>query len=197
MSNPGESLSPEIVAAWKISRHGSHAGRGFRYQDAVAADLATQAFAGDGEVLILIPEGLDDVTLVRTDGTVHSQVKSRRGYRGEFSPHETAGYLASLWGRHHDRLGTGDGPRLALILERPVSEKHLDRVEWLRDHVTDVVRWLDVDGDDLAQWTVEPLIVVDEELMSPFITDSPVQVRTYMDVRSSTGNFTSTNALHE
>lgn len=48
------------------SRAGSHAGRGFRYQDAVAASLALGGWAGQLPYGLVIPEGDDDVELGMT-----------------------------------------------------------------------------------------------------------------------------------
>ena len=42
-------------------RHGSNAGRGFRFQDAVAAWMAVRVWAGDDEPASIIPEGNDDI----------------------------------------------------------------------------------------------------------------------------------------
>lgn len=61
------------MAAWQTSRHCSHAGRGFRYQDAVAADLATQSFPGEDGILVVIPEGLDDEAIADETNSITSQ----------------------------------------------------------------------------------------------------------------------------
>ena len=45
------------------SRAGSNAGRGFRYQDAVAVWLAVMVWSGKREVARVIPEGGDDIEL--------------------------------------------------------------------------------------------------------------------------------------
>jgi hypothetical protein len=99
--NEPEGVDPTGVSGWKESRYGSHAGRGFRYQDAVAAALATQCITGDSRIETVIPEGLDDVTLRRPLLTIHSQVKSRRRHLGPFRVGEAAQHLRDLWSRHH------------------------------------------------------------------------------------------------
>lgn len=66
------------------SRAGSHAGRGFRYQDAVAASLAVGGWAGQLPYGLVVPEGDDDIELGTTTGRVLAQVKSRRSKRGGF-----------------------------------------------------------------------------------------------------------------
>ena len=63
---------------WARSRAGSHAGRGFHYQDAVATELAVLAWRGELAALSLIPEGLEDVSLKLAAHRLHLQAKSRR-----------------------------------------------------------------------------------------------------------------------
>lgn len=47
--------------AWPDSRAGSRASRGFHFQDAVGAWLASRMASGDIAVDGLIPEGFDDL----------------------------------------------------------------------------------------------------------------------------------------
>jgi hypothetical protein len=60
-------------------------------------------------------------------------------------------------------------------------DRHVERVEWLREHLAYVLDWLGIDDDPKA-WTVEGLIVIDIELMSPYLVDLPFQVVTYRAV---------------
>lgn len=120
------------------SRAGSHAGRGFRYQDAVAASLALGGWAGQLPYGLIVPEGDDDIELVTTAGRVLSQVKSRRGNRGAFPVSDVVGFLAKLWSNGVEHLGDS----YLLILERGISgEPTLDGVSLLSD-LTAVVRAL-------------------------------------------------------
>jgi hypothetical protein len=118
---------PDLGAAsrssdWMRSRYGSHAGRGFRFQDAVAAATATYALVGEDKVEEVIPEGLDDLTVKRSDWTFHAQVKSRRGYLGPFRLTEVAQHLTDLWRRHRHRLRASSRLHLALVLEASVGD---------------------------------------------------------------------------
>lgn len=79
------------------SRAGSHAGRGFRYQDAVAASLALEGWAGRLPYGLVIPEGDDDIELGTTVGRVLVQVKSRREKRGPFPVADVVSFLTKLW----------------------------------------------------------------------------------------------------
>ena len=102
---------------WARSRSGSHAGRGFRYQDAVAAEFALRAWRGELPVARLIPEGLEDVSLEFDGHPLHLQVKSRREHRGDFSEVE----LADAWRHLAARLVADPEARVGLVLERPVG----------------------------------------------------------------------------
>jgi hypothetical protein len=53
-------------------------------------------------------------------------------------------------------------------------EKHQRRVEWLREHIGEVLDWLGLPQD--GDWQIEPLIVVDQELMTPYLYTSPMRV---------------------
>ena len=101
-----------------MSRAGSNAGRGFRYQDAVSAWLAVEIWAGRREPATLIPEGGDDVEL-RGEETSFIQIKSRREHLGKYTKGEAAEHVEDLWGRS---LGASPQPeRLELVLEREVD----------------------------------------------------------------------------
>ena len=99
------------------SRAGSHAGRGFRYQDAVAANLALGGWTGQLPYGLVIPEGDDDLELGTTAGRVLVQVKSRRDKRGPFPVADVVNFLTKLW------TTSTENPTESyiLILERSVS----------------------------------------------------------------------------
>lgn len=90
-------MTDELVESWRRSRSGSHAGRGFRFQDVVATHLAVQAWAQTLPIQTVTPEGLDDISLRLVSGEVHVQVKSRRSGQGDFSVRDVIGYLAHAW----------------------------------------------------------------------------------------------------
>ena len=100
-----------------VSRAGAHAGRGFRYQDAVAANLSILAWGKASPYGLVIPEGEDDVELVSEAGRAFVQVKSRRDHRGPFSLLEVDRYLRKLW----DRASNSPDDSYILILEREVA----------------------------------------------------------------------------
>lgn len=111
---------------WVTSRGGSHAGRGFHYQDAVATELAVRAWRGELPLRRLIPEGLEDVSLELDAHWLHLQAKSRREHRGEFSLAE----LRPAWRHLAGRLAEDAAAHAGLVLERPFAgaETGLGRV---------------------------------------------------------------------
>jgi hypothetical protein len=128
---------------WETSRSGSHAGRGFRYQDAVAAELAVLAWRGELPVRRIVPEGLDDISLELDDHSLHLQAKSRREHRGEFKVAD----LRDAWGELAHRLAADPSSRAGLVLERPLAgaTTGLDRAlvdladEGVRQHIADAL----------------------------------------------------------
>jgi hypothetical protein len=63
-------------------------------------------------------------------------------------------------------------------------DRHVERVDWLRDHLADVLNWLGLGSDNPALWTVEGLFVLDIELMSPHLIHAPLPVLTYRELRA-------------
>ena len=66
---------------------------------------------------------------------------------------------------------------------KPASaEKHRERTEWIRGHLEELLQEHKIDVDDLSKWTVEPLLVTDDELMTPFLAQSPVPVTSWREM---------------
>jgi hypothetical protein len=101
---------------WSQSRAGSHAGRGFHYQDAVAVELALE-YLEKGTLRRIVPEGLEDISLDVGDRWVHVEVKSRREKRGPFKSSD----LSGVWRRLAERLVADPTSRGVLVLERPLD----------------------------------------------------------------------------
>lgn len=102
---------------WDASRSGSHAGRGFRYQDGVSTEIAVRAWRGELDVLRIVPEGLEDVSVELPSYWLHLQAKSRREHRGQFTLPE----LAKAWRHLAERLAADPAAHAGLVLERPLS----------------------------------------------------------------------------
>lgn len=106
------------------NRSGSHAGRGFRYQDAVAAWLAVRAWAGIDLASLVIPEGGDDVERRTESGRTFIQVKSRREHLGPLPAVAASGYIKALWDRHDS--AAVQPVALELVVERGIADLEAD-----------------------------------------------------------------------
>lgn len=100
-------------------REGSHAGRGFRFQDAVAALQAIEAWAGKTSPSLVIPEGGDDIERRWVDGSALVQVKSRREHLGRLPLSDAARFVKKLWDRKAQHAA--DAGVYELILERAIA----------------------------------------------------------------------------
>lgn len=101
------------------TRAGSHAGRGFRYQDAVAACLAVESFVGQLGYGSVVPEGGDDLELRTANARTLAQVKSRRDHMGPFSARSVASFVMKMW----DGKGLQPNDQFMLVLESNVGER--------------------------------------------------------------------------
>jgi hypothetical protein len=64
-------------------------------------------------------------------------------------------------------------------------DRHLERVAWLRKHLRETLEWLKLDASRCRRWRVEPLLVVDRELMGPFLKQPPMPVLSYRELRAA------------
>lgn len=60
--------------------------------------------------------------------------------------------------------------------KKSAVDKHLERVAWLRDNLDAALDLLGIQVSGRKRWKVEPLIVVDHELQSPYFANSPIPV---------------------
>ncbi len=100
------------------TRAGSHAGRGFRYQDAVAVYFCAQEISGHAHHGSVFPEGGDDLELRSLAARTLVQVKSRRDHLGPFSPRTVASFIRKMW----DAQDLGADDRFLLVLESDVGK---------------------------------------------------------------------------
>jgi hypothetical protein len=82
------------------------------------------------------------------------------------TPHEMDNEITNLF--------RGRGRRKSYI------EKHQNRVRWIQDHINEVLAWLGV--PNAKKWRVDPLVVVDQELFTPFLQSSPIRVVSYQQL---------------
>lgn len=111
-------IDPEL---WAKTRAGARSGRGFRYQDAVAAGLAIDAWNGSAAWTVVVPEGVDDVTLHGPKVEYRVQLKSRHDPKGHFTVAEVAQHLAKTALALPEGWDQDDRLHIALVLEREVD----------------------------------------------------------------------------
>lgn len=63
---------------------------------------------------------------------------------------------------------------------------HLERVEWLRQHLSEVLAWLGI-NEPAGNWTVLPEVVFDRPLMSPYLLGSGMTVTSLHRLKASLG----------
>lgn len=110
-----------------LTRAGSHAGRGFRYQDAVAVYFCAKEYSGQGHHGSVFPEGGDDLELRSATARTLVQVKSRRDHLGPFSPRAATSFIRKMW----DAEDVADSDRFLLVLESDVGEHRSAKEELL------------------------------------------------------------------
>ena len=113
-STPTDPL-PE-VEAWKQSRSGAWAGRGFHYQYLVSVLLLVRPWAGLAPLGYLVPEGFDDCVIELGGERVWVQIKSRKD--AGFGGAEVCRILDDTDARAASLLD-GSNIRSTLILEQP------------------------------------------------------------------------------
>ncbi len=65
---------------------------------------------------------------------------------------------------------------------RSAIEKHAARVEWVRRNTGPTLERLGFDGGEADLWTIEPLIAIGSELVSPRMMQSPIPIITYREL---------------
>jgi hypothetical protein len=60
--------------------------------------------------------------------------------------------------------------------------RHRERCEWLEQHRQEILRHAKLDTEGWEDWTVEPLIAVDEEVLSPLIRKSELPIRAWQQL---------------
>lgn len=114
---PDDEAADKVAQAEKAAVDGARAGRGFRYQDAVAASLAVLAHV-EAAPWSVLPEGNEDISLTVGDSrTYEIQAKSRRAQKRDLTAADAVRFLAETWARHVYRLPEED-VRVCLVLDR-------------------------------------------------------------------------------
>jgi hypothetical protein len=115
-------------------------------------------------------EDLGDIDVLVAD-LGHFQILAieTKDFSAALTPSELTNELAELFGSADGRQGA--------------VQRHLERVAWLRDHLAATLEWLGLPPDNLQRWTVQPVVVLERELLSPFLARQPVQILAYREMR--------------
>jgi hypothetical protein len=55
-------------------------------------------------------------------------------------------------------------------------QRHLERAQWVRDHIPETLKELGLDSANPNTWVVVPLVVLERELLSPFLAGVDVEI---------------------
>lgn len=115
-----EAAEPGDAAQWAKTRKGAAAGRGFHYQEAVAALYAAGLLESDAHTL-LVPEGSHEDIHCQGPSPVAVQAKSRQDRMGPFPASEVARHLRDL----HQRRTNYPNTTTLLVIDSAINEAPL------------------------------------------------------------------------
>ncbi len=107
------------IEAWKKSRSGAWAGRGFHFQHLFSALVLVRQWAGLAPAGKLVPEGLEDCVVELPEEEYWLQIKSRK--EGIFRDAEVIKILQEVSSKASSVQKTG-GRKIFAVLEQPCSE---------------------------------------------------------------------------
>ncbi|WP_006745855.1 hypothetical protein [Thioalkalivibrio paradoxus] len=118
MSTEGQ---PEngTIQAWKASRSGAWAGRGFHYQHLISTLILIRQWAGLAPSGFLVPEGLEDCVVELAGRDIWIQIKSRK--ESTFSSTEVHAILVATHAKAAAVKGTKE-KSTAVVLENPRTD---------------------------------------------------------------------------
>jgi hypothetical protein len=66
-----------------------------------------------------------------------------------------------------------------------VIQRHQKRVDWIKNYLHNVLPWLgiDLEKSSKGKWKVDPVIVVNYELLTPFIANSKIPVLSFVQIQ--------------
>ena len=65
---------------------------------------------------------------------------------------------------------------------RSIVERHQRRTDWVRRHLKEILLWLKMGSEFSEGWKIKPLIVVDIELITPYIRKSKIDVKSFIEL---------------
>ena len=134
--------------AWKESRSGAWAGRGFSYQYLVTALILVRQWAGLAPTGCLVPEGFEDCVVESSDRRTWIQIKSRKDTTFQKAEvHEILATVDSKAARLRNRAGI----RSAVILEQPCTNETDTDITRLFDDDTQKVVVCKSPGEEIVK----------------------------------------------
>ena len=118
------------IEAWKQSRSGAWAARGFHYQHLLSTLILLRQWAGLAPSGSVVPEGLEDCVIELTGGNIWLQIKSRKD--GAFSDTEVQKILADAENKAAAVKREKD-TRVAVVLEQPRADTNVVGIGQLFD----------------------------------------------------------------
>jgi len=67
---------------------------------------------------------------------------------------------------------------------RSIVERHHRRTEWVRLHLKEILLWLEIKSETPKKWKVKPLIVVDIELITPYLRKSKIDIISFIELKN-------------
>lgn len=116
MANAENETDRSAIDAWKSSRSGAWAGRGFHYQYLFSALILIRQWVGLAPVGFLVPEGLEDCVVELADRDLLLQVKSRK--EDTFRNTEVQKFLVAARAKAEATSGTKE-KSVVVVLEQP------------------------------------------------------------------------------
>ena len=65
--------------------------------------------------------------------------------------------------------------------EKSIIKKHSRRCDWVKRNLGSVLKYLEL--DEKANWKIEPIIIVDQELFTPYLRKSPIKVLSFSELK--------------
>ena len=118
------------IEAWRQSRSGAWAARGFHYQHLLSTLILLRQWAGFASSGSLVPEGLEDCVIELTGGDIWLQIKSRKD--GAFSDTEVQKILADAEDKATAVKREKD-TQVAVVLEQPRADTNVVGIGQLFD----------------------------------------------------------------
>lgn len=116
------------IKAWKLSRSGAWAGRGFHYQHLISTLILIRQWAGLAPAGHIVPEGMQDCVVELASKSIWLQIKSRKD--NPFRAVEVEQILASMDTKAVQALGQAQSCNFA-VFEQPctsMSETSIDQL---------------------------------------------------------------------